>query len=66
MIETSQSAIACRSFQPLLGCTGHTFGSDDYWRCFVKNMATTFYHFAGTCKMGPASDPFSVVDHNLR
>ncbi|KAK8394064.1 hypothetical protein O3P69_006336 [Scylla paramamosain] len=52
--------------EPLRSCLAYQFGSDEYWRCFVKNMATTFYHFAGTCKMGPASDPFSVVDHNLR
>ncbi|XP_045125683.1 glucose dehydrogenase [FAD, quinone]-like [Portunus trituberculatus] len=52
--------------KPLRSCAAHQFGSDEYWRCFVKNMATTFYHFAGTCKMGPASDPFSVVDQNLR
>ncbi|MPC39652.1 Glucose dehydrogenase [FAD, quinone] [Portunus trituberculatus] len=52
--------------EPLRSCAAHQFGSDEYWRCFVKNMATTFYHFAGTCKMGPASDPFSVVDQNLR
>lgn len=52
--------------KPLWGCAGHAFGSDDYWACFVRNMATTFYHFAGTCKMGPATDSFSVVDHNLR
>nr|XP_053654447.1 glucose dehydrogenase [FAD, quinone]-like [Cherax quadricarinatus] len=52
--------------RPLEACSDTKFGSDAYWRCFVLHMATTFYHFAGTCKMGPDADPFSVLDHNLK
>ncbi|KAF5272025.1 hypothetical protein FQR65_LT05006 [Abscondita terminalis] len=47
----------CRSFEP---------DSDDYWKCALKNIATTVYHLAGTCKMGPAEDPTAVVDSRLR
>jgi len=32
----------------------------------ARNTATTIYHPAGTCKMGPAADRFAVVDHRLR
>ncbi|KAG0252886.1 hypothetical protein DFQ27_007793 [Actinomortierella ambigua] len=35
---------------------------DAYLRCDT----TTFYHNVGTCKMGPASDPMAVVDHELK
>nr|XP_045594084.1 glucose dehydrogenase [FAD, quinone]-like isoform X2 [Procambarus clarkii] len=52
--------------KPLPGCTGEIYGSDAYWVCYVRHMSTTFYHLAGGCKMAPASDPYSVVDHRLR
>ncbi|XP_064107282.1 glucose dehydrogenase [FAD, quinone]-like [Macrobrachium nipponense] len=52
--------------EPLEGCKEHRFGSKPYWACFILNMASTFYHFAGSCKMGPASDPYGVVDQFLR
>ena len=32
----------------------------------IRNRADTQYHPAGTCKMGPASDPMAVVDEQLR
>lgn len=40
--------------------------SDDEWLDFIKQYGMTTYHFVGTCKMGPASDPMAVVDHHLR
>jgi choline dehydrogenase len=33
---------------------------------FVRRAADTIYHAAGTCRMGPASDPMAVVDPALR
>ncbi|KAG7159552.1 Glucose dehydrogenase [FAD quinone]-like 2, partial [Homarus americanus] len=41
-------------------------GWDSYWACYVRHMTTSFYHPAGSCKMGPASDLLTVVDHTLR
>ncbi|MGR4868261.1 GMC family oxidoreductase [Variovorax sp. LARHSF232] len=32
----------------------------------IRNRADTQYHPAGTCKMGPASDPMAVLDARLR
>ena len=33
---------------------------------FARNRGGTAWHLMGTCRMGPASDPGSVVDHELR
>jgi choline dehydrogenase len=33
---------------------------------FVRRAADTIYHAAGTCRMGPSSDPMAVVDPELR
>jgi choline dehydrogenase len=35
-------------------------------RADIKARADTQYHPVGTCKMGPSSDPMSVVDNKLR
>ena len=32
----------------------------------IRRSADTEYHPSGTCRMGPASDPLAVVDHELR
>ncbi|HEX6389679.1 MAG TPA: GMC family oxidoreductase N-terminal domain-containing protein [Solirubrobacteraceae bacterium] len=36
------------------------------WEDYVRASANVAYHHAGTCRMGPASDPTSVVDPSLR
>jgi len=33
---------------------------------FLRDNCDTEYHPAGTCKMGPDSDPMAVVDDQLR
>ncbi|XP_073949831.1 ecdysone oxidase-like [Choristoneura fumiferana] len=43
-------------------CKNFVFGSHDYWKCHVLNIATTQWHFVGTCAMGPEG----VVDERLR
>ena len=48
------------------GCENEEFGSDEYWSCAVRKVATTIYHHVGTCKMGPSSDPTAVVDNTLK
>jgi len=40
--------------------------SDDDLLEFARNTAGTIFHPSGTCKMGPATDPLAVVDHELR
>jgi len=47
-------------------CLDHAWGTRDYWTCAIRNVATSFYHPVGTCKMGPARDYRSVVDPMLR
>jgi choline dehydrogenase len=40
--------------------------SDDELLDIARQRSTTIYHLNGTCRMGPASDPFAVVDDQLR
>lgn len=51
---------------PLPGCRQLPFGSDEYWRCAVRQLTATLHHQIGTCKMGPRNDPDAVVDNTLR
>ncbi|PSN31201.1 Glucose dehydrogenase [FAD, quinone], partial [Blattella germanica] len=48
------------------GCEGFTFGSDEYFECAVRMATGPENHPAGSCKMGPSSDPMAVVDHELK
>ncbi|XP_063240453.1 glucose dehydrogenase [FAD, quinone]-like isoform X1 [Bacillus rossius redtenbacheri] len=50
---------------PLPGCTAAPPDSDDYWRCYARHVTLSAYHPAGTCRMGPASDPSAVVGFHL-
>ncbi|KAK9871974.1 hypothetical protein WA026_015218 [Henosepilachna vigintioctopunctata] len=47
-------------------CRNFKFDTDDYWKCAVKNIATSLYHPTSTCKMGPKSDKSAVVDSRLK
>ncbi|XP_071448362.1 glucose dehydrogenase [FAD, quinone]-like [Hetaerina americana] len=57
---------ACMVIDPLPSCAHETFGSDEYWQCVVRHLSSTVYHPVGTAKMGPSTDPGSVVDDQLR
>ncbi|XP_012527094.2 glucose dehydrogenase [FAD, quinone] [Monomorium pharaonis] len=48
------------------GCSQFNGSSDEYWACYARHFTSTIYHPVGTCKMGPASDPYAVVDARLR
>lgn len=52
--------------KPLAGCENHIFDSDDYWECALRHFTFTIYHYSGTCKMGPQSDPGAVVNPRLQ
>ncbi len=45
---------------------GDRVGSDDELLDFARHYGSTAYHLIGTARMGPASDPMSVVDDELR
>lgn len=51
---------------PVPGCEDLFFGSDEYWTCAIQRETNSVFHQAGTCKMGPDSDPEAVVDPQLR
>lgn len=51
---------------PIPGCTQFKPYSDEYFECFIRHITLTIYHYSGTCKMGPRSDPDAVVDDRLR
>lgn len=47
-------------------CDSHKYRSDAYWKCYLGIVSASGMHQAGSCKMGPASSPKSVVDDQLR
>ncbi|XP_012943342.1 glucose dehydrogenase [FAD, quinone] [Aplysia californica] len=47
-------------------CSEHTYDTDSYWECMVRQKIHTIYHPVGTCKMGKRGDPSAVVDHQLK
>ncbi|XP_018580306.1 glucose dehydrogenase [FAD, quinone]-like isoform X2 [Anoplophora glabripennis] len=74
-IKTAISIAASKHFQkynttlntiPFPGCENIVFGTDEYWACAIRHVATTLGHQVGTCKMGPVTDPEAVVDPQLR
>lgn len=51
---------------PVEHCREYEFATDAYWTCLIRYYTKGENHHAGTCKMGPASDPNAVVDPQLR
>jgi choline dehydrogenase len=39
---------------------------DDNWIAYARSTYNSYHHGVGTCMMGPALNPSSVVDHRLR
>ncbi|XP_067634954.1 glucose dehydrogenase [FAD, quinone]-like [Eurosta solidaginis] len=51
---------------PVPGCEQYLFGSDDYWRCSIRTLSYTLHHQVASCRMGPESDPTTVVNAELK
>lgn len=66
-VELARSLGASSPYDALRGeeLEPDTRSSADLAR-FVRDKADTIYHPAGTCRMGPVSDPTAVVDARLR
>lgn len=47
-------------------CSQFRYLSKKYWNCVVKQDTGPENHQAGSCKMGPVSDPMAVVDSTLK
>ncbi|KAK9871962.1 hypothetical protein WA026_015208 [Henosepilachna vigintioctopunctata] len=47
-------------------CRKYKFRTDDYWRCAIRNVATSGHSPIATCKMGLVIDPDAVVDALLK
>ncbi|XP_064628691.1 glucose dehydrogenase [FAD, quinone]-like [Lineus longissimus] len=54
------------SVRKMPGCEHLNAGSDEYWRCYLRQNVQSMYHLSGTCKMGAVADPTTVVDPQLR
>ena len=68
-IKLARSLAATRALAPYVAAEyrpGPKASTDDDLLEFARNTAGTIFHPSGTCKMGPASDPFAVVDAALR
>lgn len=51
---------------PLDDCNKFKFTSDKYLLCYSQYLTSSFYHQAGTSRMGPKGDAAAVVDSTLR
>ncbi|XP_014221010.1 glucose dehydrogenase [FAD, quinone]-like [Trichogramma pretiosum] len=47
-------------------CAPEPFGTQEYFECVARRYYKPLHHVAGTCRMGPSSDPEAVVDPRLR
>ncbi|GLH00997.1 Uncharacterized protein GBIM_07237 [Gryllus bimaculatus] len=52
--------------RPFPACANATGDEDAYLECALREYTMSLWHYGGTCKMGPASDPDAVVDARLR
>ncbi|KAJ3620554.1 hypothetical protein MTP99_004493 [Tenebrio molitor] len=52
--------------KPLPNCKHLPPLTDEYWDCAVRQYTLSIYHYSCTAKMGPATDPYAVVDPQLR
>lgn len=45
---------------------GPQVDTDDEWLDFARRLGSSSWHLMGSCRMGPASDPMSVVGPDLK
>jgi choline dehydrogenase-like flavoprotein len=66
--QIQQRIIESESFNQIRGKMIYPVRSGDSaaMEADIRHRADTQYHPAGTCKMGPDSDPLAVVDAQLR
>jgi choline dehydrogenase len=60
------AADALKRYAPSEYLPGPDYQTDEALAEAAGKIGTTIFHPAGTCKMGPSSDPMAVVDHRLR
>ncbi|KAJ8917313.1 hypothetical protein NQ315_002331 [Exocentrus adspersus] len=51
---------------PYPNCKHLPLYTDEYWNCYIRQYTLSIYHYSCTAKMGPATDPYAVVDPDLR
>lgn len=64
--ETFQKLGAHLNTHQVQGCEQNEFGTADYWKCAIRFLSISLRHPSGTARMGPDTDPESVVDNKLR
>ncbi|XP_055308995.1 glucose dehydrogenase [FAD, quinone]-like [Sitodiplosis mosellana] len=52
--------------KPLPNCKHLELMTDEYWECVIKQYTMTIYHYSCTAQMGPPTNPWAVVDPQLR
>jgi choline dehydrogenase len=68
-LREARRIIAMPALQGMSGAElspGTALADDAGLEAFIRANVATTYHPAGSCKMGPASDPMAVVDARLR
>lgn len=68
-VKIGRKILAAPAFDPYRGPEiepGPSIQSDADIEAFIRGNAETIYHPVGTCRMGQAEDPRSVVDPDLR
>lgn len=51
---------------PVPKCKHLPLFTDEYWDCYIRQYTLSIYHYSCTAKMGPQTDPWAVVDPQLR
>ncbi|KAL7630271.1 UNVERIFIED_CONTAM: hypothetical protein RMT77_019585 [Armadillidium vulgare] len=64
--EAFKSINAKHIYSTIPSCPKALPPSFEYFECFMRYHTDIGYHACGTSKMGPNSDPYSVVDPELR